>query len=146
MNLGKRRESRVLAMKALYMYEMNDCGDMESILNEVFELEENLSDDVKKYAVNLTNKATLFYDKLNNLINNATKNWKIERMAVIDKNIIRIALVEIYLQDKVPDVVAINEAIEIAKEYSTNDSGGFVNGILDFIVKNKDEFEKKLKD
>lgn len=133
-------------MKALYMYEMNDCGDMESILNEVFELEENLSDDVKKYAVNLTNKATLFYDKLNNLINNATKNWKIERMAVIDKNIIRIALVEIYLQDKVPDVVAINEAIEIAKEYSTNDSGGFVNGILDFIVKNKDEFEKKLKD
>lgn len=133
-------------MKALYMFEMNDRKDVESILEEIFEIEEELTDDVKKYAVNLTNKAVLYYDKLNGLINNATKNWKIERMAVIDKNILRIALVEIYLQDKVPDVVAIDEAIEIAKEYSTDDSGGFVNGILDFIVKNKDEFEKKLKD
>jgi len=113
-------------------------------LDEVFELEENLTDDVKKYAVNLTNKVILYYDKLNKLINDATKNWKIERMAVIDKNILRIALVEIYLQDKVPDVVAIDEAIEIAKEYSTDDSGSFVNGILDFIIKNKKEFEKKL--
>jgi N utilization substance protein B len=133
-------------MKALYMYEMNEVKDIEPILQEVFELEDDLTEDVKKYAMNLTNKAILFYDKLNNLINNATKNWKIERMAVIDKNILRIALVEIYLQDKVPDVVAIDEAIEIAKEYSTDDSGGFVNGILDFIVKNKEEFEKKLKD
>ena len=144
MNLGKRREARILAMKALYIYEMNEVREIESVLDEVFELEENLTDDVKKYAVNLTNKVILYYDKLNKLINNATKNWKIERMAVIDKNILRIALVEIYLQDKVPDVVAIDEAIEIAKEYSTDDSGSFVNGILDFIIKNKKEFEKKL--
>lgn len=142
--MGKRRESRVIAMKALYIYEVNEEKKIHPIINEMFELEDDLTDEVKEYALNLSEKVVLFYDKLNDVINSATKNWKIERMAVIDRNILRIALVEVFLQDSVPDIVAIDEAIELAKEYSTIDSGGFVNGILDYVVKNKEKFEKKL--
>lgn len=131
-------------MKALYIYEVNEEKKIHPIINEMFELEDDLTDEVKEYALNLSEKVVLFYDKLNDVINSATKNWKIERMAVIDRNILRIALVEVFLQDSVPDIVAIDEAIELAKEYSTIDSGGFVNGILDYVVKNKEKFEKKL--
>ncbi|MEO0288746.1 MAG: transcription antitermination factor NusB [candidate division WOR-3 bacterium] len=138
--MGKRRKARILALKVLYIYEINEFSNLDSIIDEVFKLEENLTDDVKDYSLNIIKKVTLFFDKLNEIIDGVTKNWSIHRMAVIDKNILRIALVEIFLQDNVPDIVAIDEAIEIAKLYSTSDSGGFVNGILDKILKNKEKY------
>uniref|UniRef100_A0A7C3NGK1 Transcription antitermination protein NusB n=1 Tax=candidate division WOR-3 bacterium TaxID=2052148 RepID=A0A7C3NGK1_UNCW3 len=145
MNVGKRRKARVLALKILYIYEINDFSNLDNIVDEVFRLEENLTDDVKDYSLNLIKKVTLFFDKLNEIIDGVTKNWSIHRMAIIDKNILRIALVEIFFQDNVPDVVAIDEAIEIAKLYSTSDSGGFVNGILDKILKNKEKYLSEFK-
>ncbi|MEO0234177.1 MAG: transcription antitermination factor NusB [candidate division WOR-3 bacterium] len=138
--MGKRRKARILALKVLYIYEINDFSNLDNIIDEVFKLEDNLTDDVKEYSLNVIKKVTLFFDKLNEIIDGVTKNWSIHRMAVIDKNILRIALVEIFLQDNVPDIVAIDEAIEIAKLYSTSDSGGFVNGILDKILKNKEKY------
>ncbi|MEJ5307647.1 MAG: transcription antitermination factor NusB [candidate division WOR-3 bacterium] len=143
--MGKRRKARILALKVLYIYEINEFSNLENIIDEVFRLEDNLSDDVKDYSLNIIKKVTLFFDKLNELIDGVTKNWSIHRMAVIDKNILRIALVEIFLQDNVPDIVAIDEAIEIAKLYSTSDSGGFVNGILDKILKNKEKYLPEFK-
>lgn len=143
--MGKRRKARILALKILYIYEINDFSNLDNIIDEVFKLEENLTDDVKDYSLNIIKKVTFFFDKLNEIIDGVTKNWSIHRMAVIDKNILRIALVEIFLQDNVPDIVAIDEAIEIAKLYSTSDSGGFVNGILDKILKNKEKYLPEFK-
>lgn len=143
--MGKRRKARILALKILYIYEINDFSNFEQIVDEVFKLEDSLTDDVKDYTLNLVKKVTLFLDKLNEIINSVTKNWSIHRMAIIDKNILRIALAEIFLQDNVPDVVAIDEAIEIAKIYSTSDSGGFVNGILDKVLKSKEKYLKDFK-
>lgn len=143
--MGKRRKARILALKVLYIYEINEFSNLDNIIDEVFKLEDNLTDDVKDYSLNIIKKVTLFFDKLNEIIDGVTKNWSIHRMAVIDKNILRIALVEIFLQDNVPDIVAIDEAIEIAKLYSTSDSGGFVNGILDKILKNKEKYLPEFK-
>jgi len=143
--LGKRRKARILALKILYIYEINEFSNLDNIIDEVFRIEENLTDDVKDYSLNLIKKVTLFFNKLNEIIDSVTKNWSIQRMAIIDKNILRIALVEIFFQDNVPDIVAIDEAIEIAKLYSTSDSGGFVNGILDKILKNKEKYLSEFK-
>ncbi|HAF07614.1 TPA: transcription antitermination factor NusB [candidate division WOR-3] len=145
MKLGKRRKARILALKILYIYEINEFSNLDNIIDEVFRIEENLTDDVKDYSLNLIKKVTLFFNKLNEIIDSVTKNWSIQRMAIIDKNILRIALVEIFFQDNVPDIVAIDEAIEIAKLYSTSDSGGFVNGILDKILKNKEKYLSEFK-
>jgi len=140
--MGKRRESRIIAMKALYMYEVLKDDDIERLVDDVIEYEKFPKDDVREYALNIAKKVVLKMKTLNSIIENSTKNWTIHRMAVIDRNILRIALIEILMQDKVPDIVAIDEAIEIAKEYSTDDSGGFVNGILDHVAKNKEHFTK----
>ena len=138
--MGKRRKSRILAMKVLYVYELIG-EDVNSILEDLVSVEDIKDNTITGYANNLIKKVIMNYDNLNNIIEDSTKNWTISRMAVIDRNILRIALTEIFFQDSVPDVVAIDEAIDIAKEYSTDDSGAFVNGILDYIVKNK----KKIK-
>ncbi|MFO8062931.1 MAG: transcription antitermination factor NusB [bacterium] len=142
--MGKRRESRTLALKVLYMYELVG-GDQQQILEDTAE-KEDLADDktVKDYAYNLITKVIANMETLNSIIEECTENWTISRMAVIDRNILRMAITEILLQDNVPDVVAIDEAIEIAKAYSTEDSGGFVNGILDYIVNNKKQFIEKI--
>lgn len=140
--MGKRRESRIIAMKALYMHEIMNDDDIEHLVDDVIESEKFPKDDVREYAVNIAKKVVMKMKILNRIIEDSTKNWTIQRMAVIDRNILRIALAEILMQDKVPDIVAIDEAIEIAKEYSTDDSGGFVNGILDHVIKNKEYYTK----
>lgn len=130
-------------MKVLYIHELVDENPAD-IIDEIAEIEEIDDDSIKEYAVNIIKKVLINLDSLNNIIENSTKNWTIRRMAVVDRNILRIALAEIFFQESVPDIVAIDEAIEIAKEYSTEDSGGFVNGILDSVVKNKEQYLKEL--
>ena len=71
------------------------------------------------------------------LISDNLDNWKLERVATLDQLIMRIAVNEIYFNDDIPPKVSISEAIEIAKLYSTEDSAGFVNGVLDAIYKHK---------
>ena len=61
------------------------------------------------------------------------QNWDLKRMAVVDRNILRLAIYEMYFRDDIPPIVSINEAVDIAKKFSTGDSGKFVNGILDKI-------------
>ena len=141
--MGKRRDSRVLALKSLYIYELVG-GEINDIIDDVSEKESISEKEIIEYANNITNKVVLNLTVMNEIIEECAKNWTINRMAVLDRNILRIAMAEIFLQESVPDIVAIDEAIEMAKEYSTNDSGGFVNGILDYIIKNKEHFEKQI--
>jgi len=72
-------------------------------------------------------------EKIDNIIEESSKNWRLSRMATVDRNIIRIATFELLSEQDIPSPVIINEAIEIAKKYGTEDSGQFVNGILDTI-------------
>ncbi len=142
--MGKRRDARVLALKTLYIFELIGDGS-DNIMNDIADIEGIDDKHVIEYADNIISKVIMYTDVMNNMIESCTKNWTIGRMAILDRNILRIAMTEIFLQEGVPDVVAIDEAIEMAKEFSTEDSGGFVNGILDHIIKNKEEFDRKLK-
>src|SRR6188474_432446 len=72
-------------------------------------------------------------DEADELITQHAKNWDLHRMAAVDRNILRLAIYEMLHRDDIPPVVSINEAVDIAKKFSTNDSGKFVNGILDRI-------------
>jgi len=87
------------------------------------------------YAGKLLNGVSEKAGHINRLISKYAENWRLERMSVIDRNILRLAVYEMYFQNDVPVTVAINEAVEIAKRFSTDESGSFINGILDAMAK-----------
>jgi N utilization substance protein B len=95
-----------------------------------------LEEDVLAYADIITNGIFNSKEQLDQEIQAASRSWKLARMALVDLNVMRIAVFEMkFLQPPVPPNAAINEAIDIAKKYGSSDSGGFVNGILDQIAK-----------
>ena len=131
--MGTRRKSRELALQALYQGEMAGQGD----ILEFDEFCVHFQVDKKSipYAEKLLAGVQEKGEVINKLISRHAQNWRLERMSVIDRNILRIAVYELYYQDDVPASVAINEAVEIAKRYSTDDSGPFINGILDAMAR-----------
>lgn len=93
--------------------------------------------DVKTFFTILVVGTFQHLNEIDRIINDISENWKLDRMAVVDRNIIRCAVFELLYLSDIPPNVTINEAIEIAKRYGTADSPGFINGILDRIA---DEF------
>ena len=94
---------------------------------------------ILKYAMKLTNKCLDYNEELDDLIISKSSNWDISRIAIIDRIIIRLALTEMLYFDDIPAKVSIVEAVEISKEYSTDDSSSFINGILDSIYNKNEE-------
>ncbi len=95
--------------------------------------EAGLDADVQKFAAQIIAKATAHRDEIDELITKYALHWKIERIAAVDLAILRMAAAEMLFIPSTPSVVVIDEAVEIAKKYSTVESGAFVNGILDKI-------------
>ncbi|MBF0493963.1 MAG: transcription antitermination factor NusB [Candidatus Omnitrophica bacterium] len=130
--MRKRTQARETALKILYAKDISKetIGD----ISEKFDSFEPETDpDILKFSKMLLDGVTNNIEKINEYISQYAVNWKIERMAVIDRNILRMAIFELIFLDDVPPKVAINEAIEMAKKYGSKDSGKFVNGILDKI-------------
>jgi len=132
-----RRRSREEALKILYKMDIIDNWDIsvmteELSVREIRDLEK--IDDYLEFLVNsiVTNKSFIDQKLITKL-----KNWKLGRLGVIERNILRVGVSEFYFSKDVPNKVVINEAIELAKKYSTKDSAGFINGILDSIYKEK---------
>jgi len=90
--------------------------------------------DVKHFFTLLVIGTFRHLDEIDSIINDISRNWKLDRMAVVDRNIIRCAVFELLHLSDIPPIVTINEAIEIAKRYGTEDSPGFINGILDRVA------------
>lgn len=132
--MGKRRKARELALQILYGMEISK-GELPRVIEDFWE-EYPCPEEIKNFATEL---ATGTYENLSfidNLLKKCADNWDISRLAAVDRNILRFAVYELLFLNDIPPKVTINEAIEIAKKYSTADSGKFVNGILDRI---KDE-------
>jgi transcription antitermination protein NusB len=127
--MGFRRQARELAMKMLFQIDVGSLAPREVMLHFLEEV--NPSPEVAKHAKALTQGVVKEVDLLDRLLSAKAKNWKLSRMAGVDRNVLRIAAYELLRCPDVPREVVINEAIEIAKKYSTEDSGSFVNGILD---------------
>ncbi len=131
--MSLRRKSRELALQCLY--QIDQQGDF---VADVAGMSEHFDVNMKAvpYAQELVDGIRGNWQDLNSLIELHAKNWRLSRMTVIDRNILRIAAFELVHKADVPASVALNEAIEIAKRFSTDDAAPFINGILDSLCRN----------
>jgi transcription antitermination factor NusB len=140
--MKKRRLARELSLQALYSIELSG-EDAGKVLSDL-EREAAPDADTWEYAVRLTREVAARMPELNERIRKQCDNWELERVAVLDRNILRMAIAEILWFDDIPPKVSIDEAIELAKKFSTEKSGTFINGILDPIAfKEKKEINPK---
>jgi len=131
--MGNRRKARELALQFLYQIEVTR-EDLDGAL-PVFWVEHPVDAGVKQYASELIRGALGKLDDIDPLLGKYAHNWVLSRMAAVDRNILRIAVYEMLFSKQAPPIVAINEAVDIVKKYSTPESGAFVNGVLDRIRK-----------
>lgn len=131
--MGKRRLSRELALKFLYQFEFNE-GDFDE-QRASFEARLSCQEEVKKFMEELVDKVLHHKNEIDELIQKYSEHWTLDRMTVIDRNILRLGVCELIHSRTIPPKVAINEAVEIAKTYGSEESPDFINGILDRIFK-----------
>ena len=132
--MGRRRKSRELALQLLYQLDVQGEGDPAPAFAE-FWMRHPVDDEVREFAESLVRGAKLHQGKIDELIVQYAENWELERMAVVDRNILRGGIFELLWESDVPPKVAINEALEVAKKFSTQESSRFINGILDRVHK-----------
>lgn len=139
--MRKRTRARELALQALYQLDIRGV----EVLDDVgrFLSESEAEPEVRQFARLLIDGCWEYRARLDQTIGEVAENWEIRRMAVVDRNVLRLASYELLFLDDVPPKVSINEAIDLAKRYSTGDSGAFVNGILDRIRALADEGKQK---
>lgn len=131
--MRERRLAREVALQAIYAQELS--GDsIKFVGTNIIDNSEELSEELKPFARELFEKTTLYKKELDHYIKTKSENWEFERIAIIDRLIIRMAICEFLYFDDIPPKVSISEAIEIAKKFSTDDSSAFVNGILDAVL------------
>ena len=154
--MGQRREARERAVQFLFQHDLNPSENLEEALAHFWATQKAAALAEDKAGANWGQKidlppptaeelaTRLFADKLihgvlehqaelDERIKQHAANWDLPRIAVVDRNVLRLAIYEMLHRDDIPPVVSINEAVDIAKKFSTHDSGKFVNGILDKI-------------
>jgi len=132
--MGKRRKGREVALQFLYQLDLHGAGDPLPHEDEFWE-RHPVDPDTRTFAEALVRGSKLHQGKTDQLITQYAEHWDLDRMAVVDRNILRLAVHELLWQPDVPPKVAINEAIELAKKFGTADSSRFINGLLDRILK-----------
>ena len=129
--MGSRRKSRELALQALFYMDIRKDISEEAL--EHFCRNFKPSQKMKPFFIELVNGVSQNLSQIDHLIEKFSKNWKITRMSCVDRNIIRIAIFEMLFCKDIPAKVSINEAIDIGKKFGTDESGSFINGIIDSI-------------
>ena len=133
--MRKRTFARECALKILYRIEISRESVDSSLTDFWSKTAESMDKESHDFAESLVKGTCGNLTAIDGIISKYTDNWNISRMAVVDKNIIRMSAYEMLYRDDIPPNVSINEAIELAKKYGDVDSGKFVNGILDKIKK-----------
>lgn len=130
--MQNRRETREVVLKALYAAELSG-ETAEEISTKIIKMSFEADDDknIKDFADKLFFKALNVKDEATEMVANNLKNWELDRLAVLDRIILVMGIAEFLYFDDIPTKVTINECIELAKKYSTYNSGKFVNGILE---------------
>ncbi len=127
---GKRRQAREIAAQFLYQYDLSD-GEMEEALELFWQTQPEVAEPTRRFAEELIRGTCQHRAEIDEKIKKYTEHWELPRIAAVDRNILRLAIFEMLYRDDIPPVVSINEAVDIAKKFSTRESGAFVNGILD---------------
>jgi len=131
--MGVRRDAREAAVQYLYQRELQ-ADESDSLLEEFYRLR-GLSPSARKFCETLLRGWMSHRAEIDTVIREHARNYEFTRLSAVDRNVLRIACQEILFCEDIPPAVAINEAIEIAKKFSTEESGRFVNGVLDNIRK-----------
>jgi N utilization substance protein B len=154
--MGIRREARERAVQFLFQYDLNQPENLDEALRQFWESQRAAAiaeekgvarwgeaqpvlpptaeeASVQSFAEPLIRGTLGHLNEIDERIKKHAKNWDLHRMAVVDRNVLRLAIHEMLHRDDIPPVVSINEAVDIAKRFSTEESGKFVNGILDKI-------------
>lgn len=131
--MASRRKSREYAMQMLYQWDVGRQAPAQ--VRSTFFLGKNTDPDVEVFACDLFEGAVHHIEELDRLLKDRAEHWRLERMAAVDRNILRVALYELLHHPETPPSAVINEALEIARRFSGEDSVEFVNGILDGIWK-----------
>ena len=139
--MRKRTKAREYALQILYAVDITKDDPKECVEN-FWDGSDESSDEVKAFAGALVLGVCDNIKKINSLITKHATNWQLDRMAVIDRNVLRLATYELLFVEDIPPKVSINEAIDIAKKFGGNDSGKFVNGVLDKINKTESKNAK----
>ena len=135
--MRKRTRARELALQMLYQVDARGEEALEDF--DGFLRRESAEDeDVKKFAHSLVDGTLEMRGDIDEVVGGAAQNWHLSRMALVDRNILRMAVYEMLYVEDIPAKVSINEAIELGKRYSTQQSGSFINGILDRIRRERD--------
>jgi N utilization substance protein B len=132
--MGKRRKAREVALQFLYALDVNAAADP-APHEEEFWARHPVDAETRAFADTLVRGSKQHQAKIDQVIGQFAERWEVERMAVVDRNILRMAVYELLWQSDVPARVVINEAIEIAKKFGTRESSRFINGVLDRIHK-----------
>lgn len=130
--MGSRSTGRRLAMQAIFQAELSKT-DVESALKYLYE-EEELSDEAMSFSSRIAKGVERSRKEIDSLLETCSKNWPVDRMDLVDKSISKVAIYEMMHEKSTPRSVVINEAVELAKKYSGDDSSSFINGVLDKIV------------
>jgi transcription antitermination protein NusB len=152
--MGQRRDAREKAVQFLFQHDVNPPDNLDAALDHFWasqrmaarqeedsvsswgverEVPPPTTDEValREFADSLIRGTLQHRASIDELLQKYVQNWELSRMAIVDRNVLRLALFEMYHRDDIPPVVTINEAVDIAKKFSTLESGKFVNGVLD---------------
>ncbi|MCM2357285.1 MAG: transcription antitermination factor NusB [Geobacteraceae bacterium] len=130
--MGMRREGRELALQALYALDLNPMETRESL--RLLRENSRVAAGVRAFAEELIMGVMTNREEIDGKVKGQSKNWAISRMSRVDLNILRMAVYELLYRQDIPKNVTLNEAIEVAKKFGTEESAAFVNGILDEIA------------
>lgn len=129
--MGKRRRSRELALQVLYQLDITKQDAIKAIAQSRDHFSEKEEGD--GFAERIVLGVLEHGQEIDRLIEQYSENWRLDRMSMIDRNILRMALFELLYCEDIPPKVTLDEAIELGKRYGSGDSGSFINGILDRI-------------
>lgn len=130
----RRTRAREIAIQLLYQFDLRGeryADELGVGIDAMVAEDAGDDDEVKTFAQRLVQGTLQQRDVIDARLRSVTRNWNLERMAVVDRNVLRMAMYELMHCADVPPKVTINEAIELGKKFSTANSGGFINGILD---------------
>ena len=133
--MSKRRQAREYALQILYQIEQSGLE-----LNDVIPLFWNdlhVEPEIREFAERLVKGVCERRDEIDKKLAAHSEHWKLDRMTRIDKSLLRLAVFEMFWCEDIPEKVTINEAVDLGKIYGTEDSGAFINGILDALLKGK---------
>ena len=131
--MSPRRQSRIVAIQILYQIQLTTTPVSDVI--KQFWRSQATSVELRPFATQLVEGTAAHLSVIDDILQNTSKNWRLHRMPIVDLSILRCAIYEILYVDDIDPATSINEAIEIAKSYSTPDSPKFINGVLDNIRK-----------